>query len=318
MNKFTIAGTSNKIWNYNDFLSFLIANQHGHVEIDIVPEAICLENLGVYNLVDKFSFKQINIKTWNPLENHPVYNILYKGHNFWFKKIEKINPELHTWNQSKLFYCLFGRPTASRLGLASHLYINYENQSHLHFSATTDEDELIQIELDKLLTYDINSIEPAGILIKKLPLLLSSSNNYTKYNGYVYADPLTKLYQDILIDIVVESHVLGDTFFPTEKTIRPMLLKKPFIIFGSRDYLCYLRQMGFKTFQTPDLDFWSEDYDGYEGKNRYIRILALIDELAKKSKNELQDLYQAMQPILDHNYNLLQTQSYDTTITKII
>jgi hypothetical protein len=318
MNKFTIAGTSNKFWNYNDFLSFLIANQHGHVEIDIEPEAICLENLGVYNLVDKFSFKQINIKTWNPLENHPVYNILYKGHNFWFKKIEKINPELHTWNQSKLFYCLFGRPTASRLGLASHLYINYENQSHLHFSATTDEDELIQIELDKLLTYDINSIEPAGILIKKLPLLLSSSNNYTKYNGYVYADPLTKLYQDILIDIVVESHVLGNTFFPTEKTIRPMLLKKPFIIFGSRDYLCYLRQMGFKTFQTPDLDFWSEDYDGYEGKNRYIRILALIDELAKKSKNELQDLYQAMQPILDHNYNLLQTQSYNTTITKII
>jgi hypothetical protein len=317
MNKFTIAGTSDKIWNCSDFLSFLIANQHRHIEIDIEPEAICLENLGVYKLVDKFSFEQVNIKTWNPLEKHPVYNILYKGHNFWFKKIEKINPELHTWNQSKLFYCLFGRPTASRLGLASHLYNNYKNQSHLHFSATTGKDESIQIELDKLLAYDINSIEPAGILIKKLPLLLSSTDNYTKYTGYVYADPLTDLYQDILIDIVSESHVLGDTFFPTEKTTRPMWLKKPFIIFGSRDYLDYLHQMGFKTFQTPGLDFWSEEYDGYEGRERYIRILALIDKLAKKSKEELQELYQAMQPILDHNYNLLQTQSYNTTITKI-
>jgi hypothetical protein len=317
MNKFTIACTSDKIWNYSDLLSFLIANQHEHIEIDIEPEAICLENLGVYELMDKFSFKQVNIKTWNPLEKHSVYNILYKGHNFWFNRIEKINPLLHTWNQSKLFYCLFGRPTASRLGMASYLYKNYKNQSHLHFSATIKEDELIQIELDKLLVYDINSIESAGILIKKLPLLLSSSDNYTKYNGYVYADPLTDLYQDILIDIISESHVLGNTFFPTEKTIRPMLLKKPFIIFGSKDYLCYLRQMGFKTFQTPTLDFWSEDYDGYEGRERYLRILALIDELAKKSKEELQELYQAMQPILNHNYNLLQTQSYNTTITQI-
>ena len=316
-NKFKIGCTSDKIWNYSEFLDFLINNQNTDIELSTDPEAICFKNLGIYELVDKFSFKQVSIKTWNPLEEHPVYNILYNGHNFWFNKIEKINPALHTWNQSKLFYCLFGRPTASRLGIASHLYINYENQSHLHFSATNDKDELIQVELDKLLTYDINSIEPAGILIKKLPLLLSSPDNYTKYNGYVYADSLTDLYQDILIDIVSESHVAGNTFFPTEKTVRPMLLKKPFIIFGSRDYLDYLHQMGFKTFQTPTLDFWSEEYDGYEGRERYIRILALIDKLAKKSKEELQELYQAMQPILDHNYNLLQTQSYNTTITKI-
>ena len=317
MNKFIIAATSDKLWNYNNFLSFLIANQHKHIEIDIQPEAICLKNLGVYELLNKFSFDQVDITTWNPLEKHTNYNILYKGNNFWFNKIEKVNPALHTWNQTKLFYCLFGRPTASRLGLASYLYSNYKNQSHLHFSATTHQDELIQIELDKLLTYDINSIGAAGILIKKLPLLLFNSNNYTKYNGYVYADPLTNLYQDILIDVISESHVAGKTFFPTEKTIRPMWLKKPFIIFASKDYLCYLRQMGFKTFQTPTSTFWSEDYDGYEGKERYVRILKLIDELAKKSKKELKEMFQAMQPILDHNYNLLQTQNYNNIITQI-
>jgi len=314
MNKFTIGCTSDKIWNHDELLNFLIANQHNSIKLIIEPEAICLENLGVYKLLNKFSFNQVNITTCNPLEKHPVYNILYNGNDYWFKEIVKINPLLHAWNQSKLFYCLFGRPTASRLGLSSHLYRNYNNQSHLHFSATTDVDELAQIELDKLLTYDINSIECAGSLIKKLPLLLSSPDNYTKDNGYVYADPLTELYQDILIDIVSESHVLGNTFFPTEKTTRPMWLKKPFIIFASRDYLDYLHQMGFRTF----FNFWSEDYDGFEGRDRYTRILDLIDELAKKSKQELQDLYQAMQPILDHNYNLLQTQSYNTTITKII
>ncbi len=83
---------------------------------------------------------------------------------------------------------------------------------------------------------------------------------------------------------------------------------------ASKDYIDYLLQMGFQTFY----EFWSEDYDGYQGRERYMKILALIDELAKKSKKELEEMYQAMQPILDHNYNLLLTQSYNKTITKII
>ena len=92
-----------------------------------------------------------------------------------------------------------------------------------------------------------------------------------------------------------------------------MLLKKPFIIMGSRDYLCYLRQMGFRTFS----DFWSEDYDGYEGKDRYVKILQLIDTISKKSKTELNDMYWSMQYTLDHNYNLLLNQNYTTDITYV-
>jgi hypothetical protein len=107
--------------------------------------------------------------------------------------------------------------------------------------------------------------------------------------------------------------VLGNTFYPTEKTTRPIWLKKPFIIFGSKNYLDYLHQLGFKTFY----EFWSEDYDGYEGRDRYVKILQLIDNLAKKSTVELTQIYQDMQSILDYNYNLLMTQSYNTNISYI-
>jgi len=117
-----------------------------------------------------------------------------------------------------------------------------------------------------------------------------------------------------LVDIVVESHVAGKTFFPTEKTIRPMLLKKPFIIFGSANYLDYLRQMGFRTFA----DFWDEDYDGYEAADRLLKIQSLINLLASKSINELEKMYWDMQYTLDHNYNLLMTQSYHKQIKEII
>ena len=313
MPAFTIGCTSDKIWNSDNLLNFLIANQHGSIELNLEPEAICLENLGLYKLLNKFNFEQVNIKTWNPFENHSDYNILYKGNNFWFKKIETINPDFHTWNKNKLFYCLFGRPTASRLGMCAYLLNRYPSVSHLHFSAKIDDNDLVHYELDKLLTYRTASIAEAGALINKLPLLLLPATLYTKYNGYEYADPLTSLYQDIFIDVLSESHVAGTTFFPTEKTIRPIWLKKPFIIFASANYLDYLHQMGFKTF----CNFWSEDYDGYEGRDRFIKILELIDNLAKKPIAELHEMYEGMQEILDHNYNLLLNQTYNTNITYI-
>ena len=80
-----------------------------------------------------------------------------------------------------------------------------------------------------------------------------------------------RVYKNFLIDIVAETFTTGDCFFITEKTVRPMLLKKPMIVMGSQDCLNYLRQMGFRTFG----DFWDETYDGYKGRERYLRILDL-------------------------------------------
>lgn len=315
MHKFKLASTSDKIWNRVELINFLSKNQKKHIAIKMNPEAICLNNLGLYDLIDCFDFAQVDLYTENPLEVHKKYNIIINNCSPWLGKKEVVNEQLHNWNNKKIFFCLFGRPTASRLGIAAHLYDNYNSISHLHFSATPIDDELIQFELDKLLQYHIPSIKSAGELINNLPLLLSSPDRYTAFNGYYYDDPLTNFYQDILIDIVVESHVAGNTFYPTEKTTRPMWLKKPFITFASKDYLCYLRQMGFRTFN----DFWDEEYDGYEGRERYVKILQLIDNISKKSKTELNDMYWEMKYTLDHNYDLLQTQSYNiNNIEKII
>ena len=82
---------------------------------------------------------------------------------------------------------------------------------------------------------------------------------------------------------------------------------------GSKNYLDYLHQMGFRTFS----DFWSEEYDGYEGQERYIRILKLIDQLAQIPINKLEQMYWDMQYTLDHNYNLLLTQTYKREIVHL-
>lgn len=82
---------------------------------------------------------------------------------------------------------------------------------------------------------------------------------------------------------------------------------------GPKCYLIHLRQMGFQTFH----DFWDEDYDGHGMEQRYTRILDLIDSLAKKSPQELQDMYAQMQPILDHNHQLLIEKTFTRNITYV-
>lgn len=309
---FRLSGTSDRFWNKDEFIKFLFDHKNQAITLEMDPEAVCLENLGVYKLLDDMGFTEVHIVTGNPLEKHSNFDISLLD-NRWVSKKEKFSDELHCWNKSKIFYTLFGRPTASRLAVAAYLRSKYQTITHIHFSATTDHDNLIQFELDKLLSYRKESINEVGNLINDMPLLLSSPERYTAFEGYDYQDPLTYFYKDILIDIVVESHVAGKTFYPTEKTFRPMWLKKPFIIFASRDYLDYLHQMGFKTF----CEFWDETYDGYETGDRLRRILSLIDNISQKSISELEDMYVRMQSILDHNYNLLVNQTYSTRITEI-
>jgi hypothetical protein len=310
---FIVSTTSDKIWNQNELIKFLSNNQNKNITLIIEPEATCLRNLGLYKILDCFFFNSVTIKTWNPLENHNSYNIKYNGNNFWFTQTDDISETLQQWNLSKKFLCFYHRPTAARIGIASYIHENYCLESHIHFSIGTSENELLHYELDKLLHWNFRSIETAGRFIKKLPLILGTTSLYTAFNGYDYKDPLTNLYQDIFVDIVVESHVAGDTFFPTEKTIRPILLKKPFIMFASKNYLCYLRQMGFRTFS----DFWDEDYDGYEGKDRLDKIINLIDWLATQPIGKLESMYWDMQYTLEHNYNLLVNKKYQTKITQI-
>ncbi len=313
-NNYCITCTNDRIWKLTELLSFLKENQEQSIKLYINPEAIDLKKIGLYEILDLFNFKSVVIFTCNPFEFHNQYTIICKNPTFFLEEAAIVDPLLHQWTKDKIFLTMYRRPTASRLGLAGHLFANHNDISHIHFSASVSADKLELYEMNKLLTYDLPSIINVGKMIPNMPLELASSQYYSKF-GFMsnFDSALREYYRQILIDIVGETHVLGDTFFPTEKTTRPMWLKKPFIVFASKNYLCYLRQMGFRTFA----DFWSEDYDGYEGRDRFIKILQLIDSISKKSKTELNAMYWDMQYTLDHNYNLLLTQNYQNNITYI-
>jgi len=150
---FRIAATSDRFWNLGDFVQFLAHHQGQSIELGVDPEAICLESLGVYQLLDAFKFDSVHIVTHNPLEDHSRYSIEKLRVDNWFSIHPQISTDLHTWNKQKIFYTLFGRPTAARLGLAGYLFSHHARLAHLHFSSPTDNDNLAQFELDKLLEF---------------------------------------------------------------------------------------------------------------------------------------------------------------------
>ena len=310
----TLSLANDKIWQLPELINFLVENQGKEIELDVNPEAHCLRACGLYNVLENFQFSKVTILTNNALETHPYYNIQHKLVTVFLNDWDKYDlTSSGIWNQSKIFGVFYGRPTANRIGIASHLYYNYKNISEIMLATDINNvDNRMLFELDKLFEYDPQSIVNFSKIINEFSF---RSVEYTPMGHlFNYNTPLHKIYENILIDIISEPNIKGTTFFPTEKVVRPMLLKKPFIAMTSCNYLEYLHQMGFYTFN----EFWNEEYDGYSGPDRYLKILKLINELASKTTEELNQLYYSMKYQLDHNYNLIVNSMYNTKLTEII
>lgn len=313
MTKFDIVPASNYIWNQLELIDFLLQNQGHDIMLTTNAEGCCCCAIGLYDLLDKFQFKSVTIVTANPFEHHDHYQIK-SAHSWRFLSVSTaVEDRYHCWNKRKIFGTIYGRPLWHRIGIAAHLLVHHRRLSLIGCRAdvhNVDNRELF--EVSRLFQHDPDSLQKFSSNWQQFPMLLKNLDRYTPGEQHTdgYISQTKRVYADFLIDIVAETFTDGDCFFVTEKTVRPMMLKKPFIIFGSKHYLLYLRRMGFRTFA----DFWNEDYDGYEGRERFVRILDLIDSLAQKSKDELERMYWGMQYSLDHNYNLLLNQSYNRTI----
>jgi len=315
--RFALDVNDSVIWNKNDLIKFLASHQGRVIDLEI-PEGVCLRSLGLFDILDAFNFKSITVRSFN-LVQEPYRNYKLQGHILSFRYFDVPSQSdyvnYHSWTGNKLFGALYNRPTWTRIGLASTLYVKHKDITSLNFRFNPhDPDQRPMFELDQLFVAHPESVLNFGKTYHHLPLQLEQCDSYTVgATTKAHTDQLAQFYPDFLIDIVAETFVKGRSFYPTEKTTRPMLMKKPFIIMGPKCFLIHLRQMGFRTFH----EFWNEEYDGHGMEQRYTRILDLIDNLANKPMDELQDMYQRMQPILDHNYQLLIEKKFTRDITYV-
>ena len=209
----------------------------------------------------------------------------------------------------KTFGIFVHRSQWDRLLLSSHLHKNHKEITMQTFrKSLTNPADMVEIGLDQLfwLLSSDNKLDPT--IIEQVTKFISSipHNNgmdwqYTDQQATVDKN-IISCYNNIFVDVVCEKMVTGQTFFPTEKTGRPLATKTPFIIMSAPNYLKNLRRLGFKTFQK----FWNENYDYQQGVQRIESMKDIIDDLAKMDTEDLNVIYRDMLPILEHNHRTYQ------------
>jgi hypothetical protein len=113
------------------------------------------------------------------------------------------------------------------------------------------------------------------------------------------------LSQKAFLHVVTETVYNYPTTYISEKTIKPIISKRPFIIVGPSGSVDNLRSIGFKTFG----DFWSEEYDDIlDPDERIMAIADIIEWICSKSINDLRNLCVSMQDVLNYNFNFYVSQ----------
>lgn len=118
------------------------------------------------------------------------------------------------------------------------------------------------------------------------------------HHAFNEGHPSMDLYSDSFIEVVPET-LYDQGLFITEKTIKPIATKTPFLILSNYKYLKFLRNYGFKTFNT----LIDESYDEY--KHVQDRVKSLVASLRDIVNNGAADFYRQSTEILDHNHRRL-------------
>lgn len=136
-------------------------------------------------------------------------------------------------------------------------------------------------------------------------------NLFTPYPRQDLDGEVNNFYNDFFLEVVLETVFDYPHVFVSEKTLKPLLFKTPFVLFGSAGTLEYLKKNGFKTFN----NFWDESYDlELDPHLRFLKCCKLTHSLITKSNTEINAMYKEMLPILEHNHN--QLLKYVETIYK--
>lgn len=103
-------------------------------------------------------------------------------------------------------------------------------------------------------------------------------------------------------------HVITDDPFAsswpriTEKTLKPMIAQRPFLMLGAQGNLAWLRSKGFRTFD----QWWDESYDQQSDEKRLQSVYKIARHIDSLSIRQRQYLLEQMRPVLDHNFEHLK------------
>lgn len=297
-----------KLLNGDDLRAFLNENT-GLVYISADAEGPSLEFCGVLEILDNHCRESgrdqstIKIITANTIERYP-YEKIGPGHSHWWGNslISYNRTEIEPVDLAhKRFAYMIGRKNPERLVMMYWLRSKdclLSSMFDFNFRPELIDLEPVQLWIDDYQSFCqwVHDIE------------IKSLDGYTVDDQYKAVDPsdpswgethmsLLNFYHNFDIEIVAETWTRGQTFFPTEKTVRPLLSTKPIISYAAKNWMANLRDMGFKTWS----DCWNESYDRYEGIERWQHIQNLVCHLEDMPNDEFDEILARAKSIAEYN-----------------
>ena len=218
--------------------------------------------------------------------------------------------------EHKKFLMLNARPRPHRVLLT---YLLYENGAinNGHYSLPAENNTIENYDVIETLSieekYGIDiDFKLAETMRQELPYMLDDVNyqDSLALNDSPFAD----VYE--YVDFVVVTETLTDTgdgqVFITEKILKAVANKKPFIVLGDQHTLAYMKTLGYKTF-----DFLiDESYDSIPYVDRAKLIASEIKRLCEVDF----DIYSTqLKEVTEHNYNvLLSKDTYTKRIEALV
>jgi hypothetical protein len=117
------------------------------------------------------------------------------------------------------------------------------------------------------------------------------------------------IYNKTAYSIVAETMYGNHYSFYTEKTIKPILARRLFVMFAGRHYLKNLKSLGFQTFD----GIIDESYDNVDDDTQ--RWTLAVEQIKYLCNQDQTTVLKSIKNIVDHNYKVLTTTNWtDNTI----
>jgi hypothetical protein len=284
--------------------------------LDLQFEGPGLDCLGVVDTINKYCCKyQVNpttvlIDNWcNNQEILPYTTInLYQRSHFFSRSKNYWLDTIPQSTNKNVFGYFIGRRSIPRAVAMYQLHRTYPTKILFSCLKNTSDAPWLKpstgVQLDQLEDWLIKDLhEDFCAWWETDPI--GSIDNHRFEDSYVDTmntnlDLLTH-YQDFDIELVSESYTRGLTFFPTEKTVRPIMAAKPMMVYGPVEYLVNLQKMGFETYNK----LWDESYDLLEGPPRWQSMEKIINKIMNMNETEYKELIYQANKIAVRNRNHL-------------
>ena len=306
MTEIKVQTSDGKIWNREKIIAELIrASLLGPVTINLLNEGPCCQSVGLDNILDDMVTKfDLDKNLYTIYTSNQIPSSAYKEIRSSFVELEFMQQNAREIKHSdhpleKHFGFFVSRSNWLRLALASYCHARCLEKMSMtyHYDHTLDY-HICHFGLEQFINKHWNDIDQVTQFLKKLPITIGNYSYPIRWNEM--ATELNFRYKDFFCDIVCETFFSGHVFFMTEKTMRAIINKKPFLIQGPQWFLKNLKRLGFKTFDR----WWDEGYDEDPWDFRYEGLKINIDYIADQDLSTINRWHAEMKPILDHNYDV--------------